>query len=327
MENLESDAWTSHPASAPVVVHHAQNEASDGNLTAARAEATNPSFSGVADADDRVALSVTHIHARHNFGSVDFRELYGYRDLCRFLVRREIKVRYAQSAIGIGWAILQPLFTMLVFTVIFGRLANVSSDGAPYALFSFAGLVPWMYYANAVSDGVNSLIANASMLSKVYFPRLLLPLAANAARLIDFAVAAVVMAGLMVWYGTPPNLGLAALPWLLVLMFLSAAGTTFWLATFAIQFRDVKHALGFVIQILMYAAPVVYPASLIPARYQTLYALNPMVAVIEGLRCGLLGTREMPWTFLVVGTASSLTIFCSGMLYFNHKQRAFADVA
>lgn len=272
-------------------------------------------------------LPVMFIRARHGWRGVDFHELMSYRDLFRFLVRREIKVRYAQSAIGVGWAILQPLFTMLVFTVIFGRLAKVSSDGVPYALFSFAGLVPWMYYANAVTDGVNGLITNASMMSKVYFPRLLVPLAANAARLIDFGVAFVVMLGLMAWYEKLPNVCLLVLPWLLLLMFLVAAGTTFWLAAFAIQFRDVKHALGFVVQILMYAAPVVYSATLIPDRYQVVYAANPMVAVIEGLRCGLLGTRELPWMFLLVGTGSALAIFCSGALYFHHKQNAFADVA
>lgn len=335
MENLESHTWTRETASTPLVLPHGHGPASDrhvggtapemGNADSAPSSGAN---SGAKENDGECAdVSVTRIHAREGFGGVDLHELYAYRDLFRFLVRREIKVRYAQSAIGVGWAILQPLFTMLVFTVIFGRLAKVSSDGVPYALFSFAGLVPWMYYSNAVTDGVTSLIANASMLGKVYFPRLLMPLAANAARLIDFAVAAAVMTGLMIWYESPPNLGLLLLPWLLVLMFLSAAGTTFWLATFAIQFRDVKHALGFVVQILMYAAPVVYPASLIPTRYQPLYALNPMVAVIEGLRCGLLGTREVPWMFILVGTVSSLTIFCSGILYFHHKQRAFADVA
>ena len=195
---------------------------------------------------------------------LDFRELYTYRDLFRFLVRREIKVRYAQSAIGVGWAVLQPLSTMLIFTVIFGRLASISSDGMPYALFSFAGLVPWLYFSNSVTDGVNSLIANAQMLSKVYFPRMFLPLSAVAARLIDFAVAGTVMVGLMAWYGFTPTWGLLALPWILVLMVISAAGVALWLATFAVQFRDVKHALGFVVQVLMYTTPVVYPASLIP---------------------------------------------------------------
>jgi len=282
--------------------------------------------------DDLSVLPITHIRNSaqsrwYNWFSFNSTELYAFRDLFQFMVRREIKVRYAQSAIGVGWAVIQPLFTMLVFTVIFGRLAQVSSDGAPYALFSFAGLVPWMFFSNAVTDGVNSLIANATMMSKVYFPRILLPLAANMARLIDFGVAGVVMIGLMVWYGVTPNLGLLTLPWIVAMMILSAAGVTLWLSTFAIQFRDVKHALGFVVQILMYAAPVVYPANLIPEKYQYIYAINPMVGVIEGLRSGLLGTRTVPWEFLLIGSVGAITLFSSGALYFNAKQRIFADVA
>ena len=184
-----------------------------------------------------------------------------------------------------------------------------------------------MFFSNAVTDGVNSLIAGAAMMSKVYFPRMLMPLAANAARLIDFAVASLVMIGLMIWYGVVPNLGLFVLPWALTIMFLTAAGVTLWLATFAIQFRDVKHALGFIVQILMYSAPVVYPANLVPEAYQRIYAINPMVGVIESLRSGWLGTREMPWDFLLIGSASSIAVFFTGMLYFNAKQRVFADLA
>ncbi|SMP44099.1 lipopolysaccharide transport system permease protein [Neorhodopirellula lusitana] len=272
-------------------------------------------------------MPVTRIQSKSDWQAIDFAELYVYRDLFRYLVRREIKVRYAQSAIGVGWAILQPLFTMLVFTVIFGRLAKVGSDGAPYALFSFAGLVPWMFFSNAVTDGVNGLIGGASMMSKVYFPRMFMPLAANAARLIDFGVASIVMAGLMVWYGVLPNAGALALPWILAMMFLTASGVTLWLSTFAIQYRDVKHAMGFVVQILMYAAPVVYPASLIPEAYQRVYAINPMVGVIEGLRSGWLGTRVLPWDLLLIGSVSAILLFVTGVSYFNAKQRVFADLA
>jgi lipopolysaccharide transport system permease protein len=286
-----------------------------------------PSTNPISDATAMPGHPITHIRSTSARRLVDWKELVAYRDLFQYLVRREIKVRYAQSAIGVGWAILQPLFTMLVFTVVFGRLAQVSSDGAPYALFSFAGLVPWMFFSNAVTDGVNSLITGAAMMSKVYFPRMLMPLAANTSRLIDFAVASVVMIGLMMWYGVAPNLGLLVFPWALTIMFLTAAGITLWLATFAIQFRDVKHALGFIVQILMYSAPVVYPASLIPEPYQRLYAINPMVGVIESLRSGWLGTREMPWDFLLIGSVSSIAVFVTGMLYFNAKQRVFADLA
>lgn len=254
-------------------------------------------------------------------------ELAKHVDLLQFLVRREIKVRYAQSAIGIGWAILQPLFPMLIFTVIFGRLAKLSSDGIPYALFSLAGLVPWLYFSNGVTDGVNSLIANANMLSKVYFPRLLIPLSAVISRFIDFCVATIMLLGMMLWYGTMPNWGVCVIPWLLAMMILTTIGIACWLSTLAIQYRDVKHALSFLIQVLMYTAPVVYPTTLIPEAWKLLYALNPMVGVIEGLRSALFGTRDMPWLLILIGSVSSLVIAVSGTSYFVRKQRIFADVA
>jgi lipopolysaccharide transport system permease protein len=273
------------------------------------------------------ARTITIIQPRSGWQLVDWRELYAYRDLFRFLVWREVKVRYAQSAIGIGWAFIQPVFSMIIFTIVFGRLAGVSSDGVPYAIFSFTALVPWMYFANALSDGVNSLISNTDMLRKIYFPRMLMPLSAVAARILDFAIASLVLCALMVWYRMMPTWGVAVIPWLLALMVLTASGVALWLTAIAVQYRDVKHAMSFVIQILMYAAPVVYPASLIPQQYQLLYALNPMVGVIEGFRAALLGTRDMPWAFLAIGTCSSVIIALSGVLYFRNRERLFADVA
>jgi len=278
---------------------------------------------------------ITVIQPRSGWRLVDWRELYQYRDLFRFLVWREIKVRYAQSTIGIGWAIIQPVFSMLVFTVVFGRLAGVASDGAPYALFSLTGLVPWTYFANALTDGTASLVNNANMLSKVYFPRLLLPLSSVVAKLVDFAIAMLILAGVMAWFrltseaGTVagPTWGVLLLPGLLALMMLAAAGLGMWLTALAIQYRDVKHAIGFVVQLLMYAAPVVYPASLIPGRYQWLYAVNPMVGVIEGFRAALLATRPMPWDLLGIGALSAAALAVSGCLYFRARERIFADVA
>ncbi len=271
--------------------------------------------------------SITIIQPRSGWQLIDWRELYAYRDLFRFLVWREVKVRYAQSAIGVGWAFLQPVFSMIVFTIVFGRLARVSSDGVPYAVFSFTALVPWMYFANALSDGVNSLISNTEMLRKIYFPRMLMPLSAVAARILDFAIASLVLFALMAWFRMAPTWGVLAIPWLLALMVLTASGVALWLTAIAVQYRDVKHAMGFVIQILMYGAPVVYPASLIPRQYQLLYALNPMVGVIEGFRSALLGTRDMPWVFLAIGTCSCVIIAVSGVLYFRNRERLFADVA
>lgn len=275
----------------------------------------------------RHAPPVVRIRRRTAWRLVDVGELYRFRDLFRFLVIREIKVRYAQTAIGVGWAILQPLFSMLVFTVVFGRLARVDSDGVPYAIFSFVAVVPWMYFANALQDGVSSLIANANMIRKVYFPRMMMPLSAVVARLVDFAVAFSLLAVLLAYYGVAPNAGALMIPALVVMMVTTAAGTALWLTAFAVQYRDVKHAMTFVIQILMYAAPVVYPASLVPEAYQTLYAINPMVGVIEGMRAGLLGTRDMPWQMLAIGATTSLMCAASGVLYFRARERLFADVA
>ena len=267
------------------------------------------------------------IEPRSGWRSIDWRELYEYRDMFRFLTLRSIKTRYSQSVIGIGWAVIQPLFSMLVFTVVFGRLAKVSADGVPYALFSFAGLVPWTYFANALSDSTGSLITNAGMLNKVYFPRLILPLSAVAAKLVDFVIAFMVLIALMAVYGVAPNRAVIALPLLLLIMVLAAAGAGMWLTALAIQYRDVSYGMNFFVQLLMYAAPVVYPASLVPAHFRLVYAINPMVGVIEGFRSALLGTRAFPWSMVGVGAATALSMVISGALYFRRKERIFADVA
>ncbi len=270
---------------------------------------------------------VVVIEPRKGWRLVDWQELRDYRDLFLFLTWRHIKVRYAQSALGIGWAIIQPVFSMVVFTIVFGKMAKVASDGAPYAVFSFVALVPWTYFSNALIEGVNSLVANTNMLTKVYFPRLVLPLSAVLAKLLDFAISFVILIGLMVWYGTWPTWGVLLLPFLVLLMVLTASGLGMWLTALAVQYRDVKHGLSFAVQLLMYAAPVVYPASLVPERWRLLYSLNPMVGVIEGFRAALLGTQPMPWGMIAIGTLSSLAIAVTGCLYFRSKERMFADVA
>jgi lipopolysaccharide transport system permease protein len=328
MHNLDSMKLTTDPLAAtppfglpdqvaPAVVIHSA-PVSGQCLDAITEQAVAPGLA---------PLPVTLIHARATGTVASFFELFQHLDLLRFLVRREIKVRYAQSAIGVGWAVLQPLFPMLIFTVVFGQLAKISSDGIPYAVFSFVGLVPWLYFSNGVTDGVNSLISNANMLSKVYFPRLLIPLAAIISRSIDACVASVVLAGMLLWYGLSPQWSVIVIPWLLCVTLLTTVGVACWLSTLALQYRDVKHALSFLIQVLMYTAPVVYPTSLIPPGWRGIYALNPMVGVIESLRSCLLGTGPMPWMLLMVGSISSLGIGLSGASYFIHKQRQFADVA
>lgn len=279
---------------------------------------------------------LTIIQATSAWRLVDWRELYAYRDLFRFLTWRSIKVRYAQSAVGIGWAVIQPLFQMLIFTLVFGWLAGMQSDGSGYALFSLIALVPWTYFSNALTDSADSLVTNAQMLSKVYFPRMVLPLSAVVAKLFDFAIAMTMAVLLLIVARQPPTWGLVMFPYLVFLMMLTALGLGLWLTTLAIQFRDVKHAMPFVVQILMYAAPVVYPSSLIPETYtvggvtvwpQWLYALNPMVGVIEGFRSAFLGTRPMPFGWIALGTLTAMLLTLTGALYFRSREKLFADVA
>ena len=258
---------------------------------------------------------------------VNIRELYEYRDLFRFLVWREVKVRYSQSAIGIGWAVIQPVFSMLVFTIVFGRLAKVESGGAPYALFSLAGLTAWTYLSNSITEGVNGLVGEANMLRKVYFPRLLLPFCSIAAKLVDLSIAMICLLALMLWNSHYPPLNVIHLPMVLVLMMLSAASISLWLSALAIQYRDVKHALTFLTQLGLYASPVVYPASLIPEKWRALYAINPAVGAIEGFRACLLREYPMPWLLLGVSTLSMLLLLTSGLVFFKSREKVFADVA
>lgn len=273
------------------------------------------------------SVPVTVIEPHSGWRTVDWRELREYRDLFYFLVWRNIKVRYAQSALGVGWAVLQPVATMIVFTVIFGRLVGVKSDGAPYAVFTFVALVPWTYFANALTESTSSMINNAHVISKIYFPRLIVPMAMVGARLVDFAIALCILAVLLAVYRIVPTAGMVVLPWLIVVMTLTAAGLGLWLTALAIQFRDISYGMTFGVQLLMYAAPVVYPASLIPERYIHFYALNPMVGVIEGFRAALLGTRAMPWDLIAIGSVVAFLVAITGMLYFRRKEHVFADVA
>lgn len=267
------------------------------------------------------------IEPRRGLKWVDWRELVAYRDLFFFMVWRNVRTRYAQSALGVGWALIQPLFSMLVFTVIFGRLAKVDSNGVPYAIFSFAALVPWTYFANAVTEGSASLVTNANMLKKVYFPRVLLPLAALLARAVDFAIAFAFLVVLMLWFRVVPTWNVLAVPLLVLILVLAASGLGLWLTAMAVQYRDVAYAMNFIVQLLMYAAPVVYPTTLIPEAYRGWYALNPMVGVIEGFRSALLGTIPMPWGWILTGAVTAAALMISGLLYFRGRERFFADVA
>lgn len=258
---------------------------------------------------------------------IDLAELWAFRQLLFFLVWRDLKVRYAQTVLGIGWAVLQPLLSVVVFTVIFGHFAKVPSNGVPYALFSLAAVVPWTYFSSAFSGASNSLVASSNLITKVYFPRLVVPLAPVLAGLVDLAIGFVVLALLMVGYRAAPGPAIWLVPILVLLTAMTAAGVGAWLAALNIQYRDIKHLVPFLSQIWMYASPVVYPVSLVPQKYRALYAINPMVGIVEGFRVALLNTGPVPWQLLEVSTAVVITLFVTGAMYFRRTERLFADVA
>ena len=279
-------------------------------------------------ADSAAFLRPTIIGADRRPAVLKLAELWQYRELFHFLIWRDVKVRYAQSVLGVGWAIIQPLVPMIIFTIVFGRVARISSDGIPYAVFAYTGLVPWTYFSNAVTDASASLVKEVNMLSKIYFPRLLIPLTSVLGRLIDLAVSFVALAALMAWYRTAPTSSAFFLvPALILLTTVAASGLGMWLSALALQYRDVKYAVPFAVQFLMYAAPVVYPSSLIPPGFRYLYAVNPLVGVIDGFRACLLGSTAVPWASIGIGTISALLMLWSGTVYFVHKEPAFADVA
>jgi len=271
-------------------------------------------------------MESTVIRASSGWKFVNVKELWRYRDLLYFLTIRGIKAKYAQSILGVSWAIIQPLFTAMVFTVVFGRLARVSSDGIPYALFSFLGLWPWTYFSATLSESSNSLIANASMITKVYFPRLVLPLSSIFSKFLDFVIAFLVVIGFLIYYKISPGWGMVLIPLFIVQLLLTSVGLGMILSAMAVQYRDVKHAMTFLVQILMYAAPVVYSTKAVPENYQFLYSLNPMVGVVEGFRAGLLD-RPIPWMWIWPGSIVATFLFMFGMLYFRKMERVFADVA
>lgn len=262
---------------------------------------------------------------------LDFKELFYYKDLLYFFVLRDITVLYKQTILGILWAILNPIFQMVVFSVIFGKLASIPSDGIPYPIFSFAGILPFNYFSQSLSTASLSLVSSTGIFTKIYFPRILIPLTPVLSKLADFFVAFLILIGMMIFYNIYPTWNILFLPILIFLMILTSMGLGMWFSSLAIQYRDIKFALNFVTSLLMYAAPVVYPASLILQKagygFYLLYGLYPMVGVIEGFRASLLGVSEMPWDIIGIGSISSILIFISGAVYFKRTERIFADVA
>lgn len=266
------------------------------------------------------------IEPRKGWG-FDLGELWEYRGLFGFLVWRDIKVRYAQTVLGAGWAILQPFLTMIVFTIIFGNFAGISSDGVPYPVFSLAGLVPWTYFSTAITNSSASLIANTNLITKIYFPRLVIPLSPVLAGLVDLAIAFVILAAAMLFYGVSGTMAAwVVVPLAVLIAAMTAAGVGCWLSALNLQYRDVKYVVPFLVNVWMYASPIVYPMSIIPEEYRLLVGLNPMAGVIEGFRSSLLQTTEVSWPLLGVSLVSSIGFFLTGSLYFRRTERVFADV-
>lgn len=271
-------------------------------------------------------LPQTIIEPPKGWQLINWKELRAYKDMFYLLVLRDVTVLYKQTVLGYAWAIISPLFSMVIFSVVFGRLAKVPSDGIPYPIFSYVALLPWTYFSAAMTASTASLIGSANMFTKVYFPRLIIPMVPVFAKLVDFAIAFLIVAGMMVWYKIVPTMNMVFLPLLVILMILTAGGIGMWLSAMSIQYRDIKHTTPFIAQLLMYAAPVVWPASLIPEKYRLLYGLYPMAGVIEGFRSALIGKNQMPWDLIGIGAISALLIAYTGALYFRRKEDLFADV-
>jgi lipopolysaccharide transport system permease protein len=272
------------------------------------------------------AEDVTYIRPSRGWTSLQLHELWEYRELVYFLIWRDIKVRYKQTALGAAWAIIQPVFTMVVFSLFFGRLAKMPSDGVPYHLFSMAGLVPWTFFANGLVQSSNSTVGSAHLIQKVYFPRLVIPVAAVLSGGVDFLLSFSVLIALILAAGVSITAGVLWLPLLLLLALATALGVGLWLAALNVLYRDVRYILPFVVQLWMFATPIAYPSSLLHEPWRTVYGLNPMVGVVEGFRWALLGTKTAPGPILAVSAAASLAILIGGAYYFRRTERTFADI-
>ena len=269
---------------------------------------------------------IIFIKPTKGWGSLNLRELWLYRELIYFLTWRDLKVRYKQTVLGAGWAILQPVLSMIVFSIFFGNLLNVPSEGVPYPIFAYAALLPWGVFAKALNDTGRSLVSNRAMLTKIYFPRMAIPLASVFSSLADFLIAFVVMLGLMLYYRIAPTSNIWTLPFFLLLAVITALGVGLWLSAMNVLYRDIGYMIPYITQLWFYLTPIVYSSSEVPEEWQFFYALNPMVGVVEGFRWALLGTADAPDPMIAVSATISVVIFISGMFYFRRMERTFADM-
>lgn len=273
-----------------------------------------------------VPTPVVVIQPTKGFVSLQLQELWEYRELLYFLIWRDIKVRYKQTVLGAAWAILQPFLTMVVFSIFFGRLAKVPSDGIPYPIFAYAALVPWQLFAHALTESGNSLVANQHLIKKIYFPRLIIPIAAVLAGLVDFGVAFVVLIGMMLYYGISPTAAIWLTPLFIGLAIATALSVGLWLSAMNVKYRDVRYVIPFLTQVWLFATPIAYPSSLVPESWRILYGLNPMAGVVEGFRWALLGRTGSPGPLVIVSAFAVAVLLAGGVVYFRRMEKTFADL-
>src|SRR6195256_5211841 len=281
--------------------------------------------SAIRNPQSEISLPTFSIDPPSGWTSIGFRELWDYRELLYFLTLRDIKVRYKQTALGAAWAVIQPFFMMVVFSLFFGKLAGVKSDGIPYPIFTFCALLPWQLFAHALTESSNSLVANERLITKVYFPRLVVPLAAVLGGLVDFAVAFVILLAMMLYYGIVPTWAIVTLPAFILLAVFTALAVGLWLSALNVKYRDVRYTINFLIQFWLFATPVAYPSSIVPQRWRALYGLNPMAGVVEGFRWALLG-KSPPGALLWVSVAVVILLLLGGLYYFRRMETQFADI-
>lgn len=268
----------------------------------------------------------TIIEPSRGWVSLKLSELWEYRELLYFLTWRDIKVRYKQTVLGAAWAIIQPFFTMVVFSLFFGKLGKIPSDGIPYPIFSYAALVPWQFFANGLRQSSSSLVIGANIIKKIYFPRLTMPIATVLSGTVDFGLAFIVLLLMMLFYGIVPTLNVLWLPCFLLLALITSLGVGLWFAAMNVQFRDVRYTVPFIIQFWLFATPIAYPSSMLSEPWRTLYGINPMVGVVEGFRWALLGTNTAPGLIIIVSFLVALVLLVSGTFYFRRMEKTFADV-
>ena len=279
-------------------------------------ETTNP----------KAESNLIYIQPSKGWTSLRLGEVWEYRELLYFLVWRDIKVRYKQTVLGAAWAVIQPFFTMVVFSIFFGGLANTPSDNIPYPIFSYAALVPWTFFANGLLNSSTSLVTNSNLITKVYFPRLVIPMSAVLAGAVDFVLAFVVLLGMMLVYGITPTVNVVWLPLLLLLALVTALGVGLWLSAMNVKFRDVRYTVPFLVQFWLFATPIAYPSSLLSEPWRTLYGINPMVGVVEGFRWALLGVDTAPGPTIIVSAIVAVALLVGGAFYFRRLEKSFADV-